>query len=388
MPSDGPARAGVLQFGARRCFCFVLAACVVAGWPALSLGQGGGQAGELTKEKLLAWFEAERAKAVDVAPFGYVRLDYEVREHATIDASTLAQWKADVEPYPEHPQRHRIITEERRLQNGPDITKGSIWRLRSDAWRQSKHPSVPTERLSTFGDYGRQGDQNWRLFEDNVVLDTPGSPVVQSIEASLNHLVSLFLYGGLNNGSSGTVGEVTIRGDRWTIGAAHERGVEWTYEGHWNTEHDRGFVRRLEMRAGGDRPPRIWEFKEYKIDPVLEGWIATQVDQIFSDGKQSALTEHVVTAIEPVPAEVMRAVLRVPTAGREDAIRGVVAAKQEQDVPGDEIRFFDERGRETHSQPITPPKAKATGLLRTVGIAAAMAIVGILIYLRVRGTRS
>lgn len=176
MPSDAPACAGVLQTGARRWFCFVPATCVLVGWPAGVLGQGG----ELTREKLLAWFEAERAKAIDPPPLGNVRLDYEVREHATINAATMAQWKIDVEPYPEHPLRRRIVTEERRIKQGPDVTLGSIWRLRSDAWRHNKHPSVPTPGLALYGDYGQQGGQHWRLFEDSIVLDTPGSPVVQS----------------------------------------------------------------------------------------------------------------------------------------------------------------------------------------------------------------
>lgn len=384
MPSDGPSRTGAPQGGCRRWFCFVLVACVLVGVPAGALGQ----AGEPTKENLRAWFEAERAKAIEVAPLGDVRLDYEVREHATIDAATLAQWKREVEPHPEHPLRRRIMFEERRLQNGPDITYGSIWRPRDDGWRHSKHPSVPAEGLAAFGDYGRQGDRNWRLLEDSVVLDTPRSPVVESASASLEHLIGLFLYGGLRNGSTGEIVDVTIRGDRWTIEVANERGAEWTYEGSWNAEHDRGFVRRLELRASSKVPPRIWEFKDYKIDPVLDGWIATRVDQIFSDGERQALTEHLVIAVEPVSAEVMRAVLRVPAPGKEDAIRGVVAANQEQDVPSGQVRFFDERGREIHSQPIVPPKTKATGLFQTLGIVAAVSIVGILIYIRVRGMRS
>lgn len=384
MPSDAPACAGVLQTGARRWFCFVLATCVLVGWPAGVLGQGG----ELTREKLLAWFEAERAKAIDPPPLGNVRLDYEVREHATINAATMAQWKIDVEPYPEHPLRRRIVTEERRIKQGPDVTLGSIWRLRSDAWRHNKHPSVPTPGLALYGDYGQQGGQHWRLFEDSIVLDTPGSPVVQSSGASLEHLIGLFLYGGLQQGRSGQIGEVKFTSDHWTVEAANERGAAWTYEGRWDATHDRGFVRRIELRPAVGQPPRIWEFQDYQFDPVLEHWIAKRVDQIFSDGKHRALTEHVVTAVEPVPADVMRAVLRVPATGREDAVRGMVAAKQEQDVPSGRVRYFDERGHETHSQPITQPTTKATGRFQALGIIAAVAIVGILIYLRVRGMGS
>lgn len=346
-----------------------------------------GQSDELTKEKLLEWFEAERAKAVEPAPFGYVRIDYEVRWHATINAATLARWKREAEPHPEHPHRSRIPIEERRLRDGPDVMKNSMWRLRDDAWRVSSHPAVPTPGLATFADNGQQGEQLWRLFDDSVVIEAPDSSLAKGAVSGMKSSVGMFLHGGLNKGTTGEIEKVDIRGDRWIIEAASERGWGWTYEGDWDAEADRGFVRRLEERPSSGLSTWVWEFKEYRNDPLLDAWVATTVDNIVSSKEQRALTEYEVVAIEPVPSDEMRAVLRVPAVGREDAIRGAVRG-QEQDVAAGEIRRFNDDGRIVSREPIVPVKTKATGKFQVLGLVAAIAIVGILVWLRIRSSRA
>lgn len=343
--------------------------------------------GELTEEKLLAWFEAERAKAVEPAPLGHLRIDYEAREHATINAATLVRWKREAEPHPEHPHRSRIPIEERRLRYGPDKRAGSIWLLRDDAWRISSEPVEPRPGVAIYGDRGQHGDQHWRLYEDSVVLETSESQSAKGIVSGMKTFVSMFLYGGLNKGATGRIENIDIRGDRWTIEAASERGWGWTYEGNWDSEVDRGFVRRLEERPSSGLSTRVWDFKEYRHESHLGTWIATAVDKTVSSKEQRALTEYVVVAIEPVPSDEMRAVLRVPAVGREDAIRGTVRG-QEQDVAAGEIRQFNSDGRIVSREPILPVRTKATGSLQFLGVLAAITIVGILIWLRIRNNKT
>lgn len=384
MPSDGPARAGVLQFGARRCFCFVLAACVLVGWPAGVLGQGGGQAGELTKEKLLAWFEAERAKAVEPPSMGNVRLDYEVHEYAFATPALLAQWKREVEGHPEHPKLQLIPVVERRLREGPDVSLGSIWRPSEDMWRQNLEPSTPTPGLVSFGDIGQRGDQHWRLFEDTVVHENSGSSSVRSELSGLQNLLALFLHGGLHRGRTGEISGLEVTGDLWTVAAANDNGWSWTYEGWWDSVLDRGFVRRVEERtAARDATASVWDFGPYEVNPVLSRWVATRVDYRTGDGPEQSRMEYVLAGVQEVDKSHMAALLRVPAIGKEDAIRGVIASGFEQDVGEGVVRQIDESGRVTATNRIDPPPASSP-VLRIVGIVSAVAIVGVLIWMRVR----
>ncbi|MCW5757777.1 MAG: hypothetical protein KIT54_11125 [Phycisphaeraceae bacterium] len=380
MPSDAPACAGVLQTGARRWFCFVLATCVLVGWPAGVLGQGG----ELTREKLLAWFEAERAKAIDPPPLGNVRLDYEVREHAYATPALLAQWKREVEGRPEHPKRQLIPVVERRLRDGPDVAIGSIWRPGADAWRQNLEPSRPTPGVVAFGDIGQRGDQHWRLFEDTVVLEKPGSPSVIGEIAGLKNVMALFLHGGLHRGRSGKINSLEITGTSWTIEAANDNGWSWTYEGWWDSELERGFVRRVEERpAARDSSARVWDFGPYEVDPVLSRWVATRVDYRTGEGPEQSRMEHVLVGVHEVDKSHMAALLRVPAVGKNDAIRGVIASGFEQDVGQGVVRRIDEAGRVAETNRIAPPPPSSP-VLRIVGIVAAVAIVVVLIWMRVR----
>ncbi len=338
----------------------------------------------LTRERLLAWFEAERQLAAHPPPLGNVRLDYEVYEHAFATPAVLAQWKQEVQGHPEHPKLQLIPVVERRLRDGPDVSHGSIWRPREDAWRQNVEPSKPTPGVVTFGDRGQRGSQHWRLFEDTVVLEQPGSSSVQSELASLHHLLGLFLHGGLHRGQTGEINSVSIDSDHWTIEGANDRGWSWSYEGTWNADLDRGFVHGVEERpAAKDWGARVWALGPYEVDPVLARWVATRVEYRAGRGAEQSRTDYRLGGAYPVETDRMAAVLLVPAIGKEDAVRGLIAAGMEQDVGEGVIRRIDVAGRVTATDRIDRPPPSSP-VLRNVGIVAAVAIVGVLIWMRVR----
>lgn len=354
-----------------------MATCIIVA-PAFSQGD------ELTKEKLLAWFEAERQLAADPAPLGNVRLDYEVHEYAPATPALLAQWKREAEGHPEHPKLRLIPVVERRLRDGPDVSLGSIWRPSDDAWRQNIEPSRPTPGVVVFGDRGQRGGQHWRLFEDTVVLEQPGSASVRSELAGLDHLLALFLYGGMHLAKTGSLGQVRVDGDTWTIEAASDNRWSWTYEGWWDSDLDRGFVSRIEERpAAKDWPTRVWALGPYEVDPVLARWVATRLDHRTGDGPDQSRMEYVLAGVHEIDKDRMAALLRVPAIGKEDAIRGVIAAGMEQDVGQGVVRRIDEAGRVTATDRIDPAPPSSP-VLRIVGVAAAVGIVIVLIWMRLR----
>lgn len=337
-----------------------------------------------TRERLLAWFEAERKLAADPAPLGNVRLDYEIHAHAYATHALLAKWKREVEGHPEHPRRADIPVVERRLRDGPDVSFGSIWRPSEDAWRQNIEPSRPTPGLVTYGDKGQQGSQHWRLFEGTVVLDKPGSPAVQGELAGLDHLLALFLHGAMHLAKGQDVGAVRIDGSAWAIETAGDNGWSSSFEGSWDAALDRGFVRRAEVRpAAKDWPVRVLELDHYEANPVLDQWVATSVDYRTGVGPEQSRLEYTLAGVHEVDRRRMAALLRIPAIGREDAIRGVIAAGTEQDVGQGVVRRIDDEGRVTATDRIDPAPPSSP-VLRIVGVVAAVGIVAVLIWMRVR----
>jgi len=342
-----------------------------------------GRGDEPTKEQLLAWFEAERQLAADPPPLGNVRLGYEMRQHASATPALLAEWKREVEGHPEHPRRRLIEVAERRLRDGPDISYGSIWRPSKERWRQNAEPSRPTPGVVTFGDRGQQGDRFWRLFEDAVVLDEAGSDGNRGEIAGLYNLLALFSHGGLYRGRSASVEAIEIVQDRWSIDASMENGWSWTHEGRWDGYLDLGIVNRVTEKPADDRPNRVWTFKEHVFDDNLSRWVCTHVDYRVGEGADQSRAEYLLTDVKEVEDRRLAAVLRVPAIGKEDAIRGVIAAGMEQDVGVGVVRRIDEAGRVTSTDRIAPPPPSSP-MLRIVGLVAAVGIVGVLTWMRVR----
>ncbi|NRA58237.1 MAG: hypothetical protein HRU13_09025 [Phycisphaerales bacterium] len=339
---------------------------------------------DLTEAQLLEWFEAERQRAVDPEPLGNVRLDYEVHGHAYATAALLAQWKREVQGRPEHPRRRDIPIVERRLRDGPDLSFGSIWWPTADAWRQNIEPSRPTPGVVDYGDKGQQGYEHWRLLEGTVVREEPGSPSVRTEIRSRDHLIGLFFHGGMHLAGSQRVSDVRVSEDGWVIETEGESGWSSRFEGSWDAERSRGFIHRTEEYPPDDLPSLTFEFGPYELQPELARWCSTRIDYRRGRAPEQKRLEYVLAGVHRVDGERMAAVLRVPAIGREDAVRGLIAAGFEQDVGEGVVRTIDERGRVIATDRIAPAPPTSPAL-RIVGIVAAAAIVGVLVWMRVRG---
>jgi len=194
----------------------------------------------------------------------------------------------------------------------------------------------------------------------------------------------MFLHGGLYAGATSELTVASIDGDAWSIKAVSANGWSRIIHGSWDPDLGRGFVRRIEERPADEGwPVHVWTFEDYAVDPVLARWVATRVDHQTGDGPEQARMEYVFAGVQAVESGRMAEILRVPSIGREDAIRGLIASGTEQDVREGVTRKIDESGRVTATDRVTRP-ASTSPVLRIIGIVAAVGIVGVLIWIRVR----
>ncbi|MCA9288966.1 MAG: hypothetical protein KDA05_10305 [Phycisphaerales bacterium] len=258
--------------------------------------------------------------------------------------------EAEIAPFPDHPGRMELQTQRRRLEVGPSVIEFQVWWEGAGAFRLNQtfvtEPGSDAPHL-TWLDQVASPDSSWRLAGPTLNLDAPiasgqlsvfdpapavpdeNSPESSFVEA--HRAIGMLVTGGFVRPY---ISFVEPSGASWNgevlVGAAAPSGERQV--------PSRRFLLRRVVDAGAPEPAlrteRIeidpsapgagdgWtmQFTQWRLDPVLDGWVAGRVDKVSPQGRVLERFEFVDT--RPLEAGEFSAVTRTPTPDGVDAIRG------------------------------------------------------------------
>jgi hypothetical protein len=267
-------------------------------------------------------------------------------------------------------------------------------------WRQLEDFVAQEYSPGTFQDAAVAGQTAFFLDKSTLSLldgrsGWPPGKDVNSVRVAAATTIGMHLFGGLNMATwfGAQLVDVRVDGDQWRAstrlaGTKAGEGRRWHIEGRWSADQGRGFVDRMVLGGVPDAELlRVIEPKDWVLDPVLNRWIAKQVDKREIDQRlfgRSVLEEVVAVT----PAEIER-VLAPPVDGK-DGFRGQLALSVVHDhargvstmsMPGNQTRVVD-LPPESRS-----PAAGSWGALRVFGWVSAACLAAALVWVRVRRQR-
>lgn len=290
-----------------------------------------------SREQVQRWRdEAWAAAALAPNLNGWSLAWAELRPSVMSDAE-FADLEARVRGRPEHPELPDYEAETQRRRTGKPLEMR--YRLFSEGegrWRVNidPAPNVHIDSVVTAEGAWRLTGESLRLFDQaRLGADGSGEDVRQEVNVFLPQ-VGRLLHGGFSAGRVSDVvpGPVEVRDGRWRFTA--ERRVPGSnaptlamlYEGDWNADAGRGFVRSARIVANQYKPESVGafeQFEDWRWDDRLRRWTAARAQVFMPDGRMHR--EFVLVSVDPLPPGGFDAVTTPPDVSSPDAIRGAVA---------------------------------------------------------------
>jgi hypothetical protein len=345
---------------------------------------------QVDQKTVQRWFDAEWDRSHKEFELDKAVIHYRVEYRDTVDAAQIDEWKRKAKGKPDNPLHQKITKYERRLLNGPDIKKCTIWFQGAGKWRCNEtslyDPAVGMYDSAVSGDVAwGMTDGQLRIFDKDKPED--GFDVPRHEGAILADLGKL-LYGGVGFGPGFEPDRkpLMLSGSEWSVRISP--GPRWYYElrGHWDHGAGRGFVDEWELLSWHENPDQVGircTYAKWKEDPVLNCWVCGEVVEYDQEGriKQALVFE----SAEPFDPANFKSIAAVPSVRRPDPVRGDL-----------EIRsIYDHRaGKRTESskskdgfdtRSMTPSVATHTGSwIRRLGWLVLAGLVVLFVVLRVR----
>lgn len=279
------------------------------------------------------------------------RIEWIEEQYDLPTKAELARMRREVPGHPDHPDKLRLQTAERRLVKGPDKITRVVWMGKEGSLRRSESwPAVSqdTDEVITPGlAWTRSGEQLTAI--DPKEGYPPGhnyAPVPNSVKNE----VALFLRGGFSIRAGSVPLELTKfreRGTKWWANVENEKyGLGLLLEGDWDAADGNGHCNKVtitRLRPSQDEVGRRWEFTDWKYNDVLHQDVAGKVSEYSADGRLISVNR--LKSITAVSKEEIKKVFRIPELGyTEDSYRGRVKLTSLYDYRGGgepKIHFYD-----------------------------------------------
>lgn len=341
----------------------------------------------------LAWFEQEWDRANEYPLARNIVVSYSVEMPTEIDAQGLSQLRRDVEGKPDHPDRIRLLIEERRHANGSDINHCEVWSQGTGRWRyNTNHPYLSE---GSYFDAASTEKVIWGLANQQLtILDPDETPPpgrdFGSLESQFRWHLAAMLHGLVGSGGradSMHPTESSIDGDRWTAQAQKEDGTfAVKYRGRYIASEqrieidDRTVVHASNESFIGNRAV----FSEWLFDDVLKRHVARKVAYLEPSGRPSRIfTFH--DARTTTDAE-FRKVTGLPQLSKPDPIRGQITVPSIVDLRPrhEQITYVAENGVTTVEPLPASLRSGPPRSLRVVGWVLAGSLIVLFLVLRLK----
>ena len=327
----------------------------------------------------------------DLAPPEDIYLEYETTSGvSTIRQAErlISQWGPRVKESPESPMAHRVEGAWRVIEHGPPSLTERIWFGGGDGWRISKNldPSIDlgvTEHNPFMDRAQSRSSDAWRIvghrfqsLEDRVAAE---KQAVLEVLMVWRHFAS----GGLFVGKLDMrATEVRVRGETWEARLSLPDGSR-VRELTGRVLENGVVLPTTRVETVGQYAGQRATYRDWRRIDFLDRWIAGSYAQWNADG--DLIHRFELVEIRPLERGELERVTRVPEPGRPDAVRGIRFAAGDADNGDASTAPSDEAATATRS-----PREGASDHGRRwftfAGVAAALGIVGTLIWLRRRSS--
>ncbi len=312
-----------------------------------------------------------------------VLIEYDTVQFSTVSQAQIEAWRNEVENKPDHPLRHQLELESRRLQRGGDIQHWSIVRGEL-GWRHSRHTDD-----GFYADTGKHGSRMWLLSPSQLVDSSgaaePGGPHdLSNMATTASADLMLLLYGGLGGGESigRSIESVhSIDQNQWLLSAPANGNfplAEFTIA-LTNQPHPYA-VTSLEYIDSDGHPVESYTFENWKFIPELGGNPIAFTIKNYRDSR--LVKEYRITGISTLTSEECQKLTRTPDIGRPDPLRGPLTVNRVVRDTSAQTTYSRLRPDGTSDVTVyTPDSPAKLSRLRTLGwISAGSIIVGIALY--------
>lgn len=285
---------------------------------------------QVDQETVQRWFDAEWDRSHEEFDLDKAVIHYRVEYRDTVDAAQIDEWKRQAEGKPDHPLHREIAKYERRLLNGPDIKKCTVWFQGPGKWRCNE-TSLYDPAVGMY-DSAVSGNVAWGMTDGQLRIFDKDKPEdgfdVPSNEETIRAHLGRMLYGGVGYGRTSTHMRepLDLSGTRWLVKVSSGDGYACEYRGRWDADAGRGFIEEWEVTAC-DGYPRVGArrtYSDWKLDPVMNRWVCGEVVYYNTDGRIEAL---VFERAEPFDPADFKKIAAIPSVRKPDPVRGELALK-------------------------------------------------------------
>jgi len=300
----------------------VLTMCLLVTLCTPASGQGVG-----SKE----WLEKARRQAGNLSlPPDYYFLA-EFRRFANGDEEKLEALRQAIEGKPEHPLRREYIELNRRLNQGPDITREQVWYFDETHWRRNSDLLWETNSRVPWYDTAVNGKQAWRLIPDTITILDPAD-TEPGYQTDLNEEMAIIAWRYLVSqnitvGPGWTLKETQTNGGLWSaVFESADKKRERSYQGRF-LEDGRLFIAKSIMTRSDDEPGWLGAITSFVPDEngllpeMIQGLQpAISLRREYPTGFRPA-EEWTIVKVGTASLEGDRRVLELPKPGADDPIR-------------------------------------------------------------------
>jgi hypothetical protein len=284
----------------------------------------------------------------------------------------VARLRREASGKPDHPLWQKIAVYERRLRNGPDVTRIQMFAQDAEHWRCN---FTMTYLDDTYWDRGVTPDVTWSLTDGQLAIIDPDHQIPQGRDyarglSSLRRQIGWFCYGGLDYLSRLQEWKVhgTAEPHAWIIHGVHRGGAEYEYHVRWREDLSRFVVESRVLAASPSRPESVGErilFQDWTFDKVLGEPVSRVVTRVSAADKPTH--EYHLEAFEPLGQSDLDRLLQVPDVAREDPVRGSLTVTSVYDYRPDKKQVTRISAEGSMQQRLVVPEQHTETWWRTAG---------------------
>lgn len=231
---------------------------------------------------------------------------------------------------------------------------------------------------------------SWKLSDQGVIIydtQTALDDSSQLYRPRTNEYIFLpeidrFLHGGLGIAARAhlTPGLPQCDGSNWRVRCSRESGgfvQSVDFKGRWDETLGRGFVESSTIAQSDGRPETVGcreEFLSWELDAEHHRWIAREVRRFDHRGRHWRTSR--LEALLPMPPGGFSSLVAIPTAGRDDPIRGSVNFTTIADYRSGELTHTEPDGKVTTRALPAPAPSQSRNAVQKIGWSLLAAIGG------------
>jgi len=342
-----------------------------------------------TAAEVERWFRQELARAATpLAGLKNIQLTYRVEKPSELTAAELAEVQREIAGKPDHPKRMIAERSERRLRDGDETERYTLYLRSPDEWRVG-HDYLGTKYFDCAAVPGLVwGFSNGQLTLLDPAGGFPPARDYRELGITPKNDVARLRFGGLDLAHRWglQITSASPQDGRWRLLASNDVGVELEFIVEWPAEVGRGFVRSVRpiKLSPNNGAVSNSEFDGWTFRRELGDWTAEKEHRTLNGRRLSATvleSVHVITDAQ------VTELLAPPAINGTDPVRGPVTVSSVFDYRPAEQKMTVIRDGSTLVEPLRAqgPGGPDSRYVSWLGWGVLAVLVALFLFVRLRG---